>query len=186
MILQCKSSVLQMHVQLVWAGELILLALLVWRRKSGWMIDWRLSVDGRTHFGWGWMLETFLYNITGVMEAHTNWPRGMLDTPGTHHRVSVCLNSYFPKWKAVGYLLFNLSMWFCAWTIYMYTHFNWGCSIPGLKSTILPLMCTYFLLLSYSGTLNSLRVSSGTQCHDFVNVSEISMNFCPKKVFVKI
>lgn len=122
MILQCKSSVLQMHVQLVWAGELILLALLVWRRKSGWMIDWRLSVGGHTHFGWGWMLETFLYNITGVMEAHTNWPRGMLDTPGTHHRVSVCLNSYFPKWKAVGYLLFNLSMWFCAWTIYMYTH----------------------------------------------------------------
>lgn len=105
MILQCKSCVLQMHVQLVWAGELILLALLVWRRKSGWMIDWRLSVGGRTHFGWGWMLEIFLYNITGVMEAHTNWPRGMLDTPGTHHRVSVCLNSYFPKWKAVGYFL---------------------------------------------------------------------------------
>lgn len=183
MILQCKSSVLQMHVQLVWAGELILLALLVWRRKSGWMIDWRLSVGGRTHFGWGWMLETFLYNITGVMEAHTNWLRGMLDTPGTHHRVSICLNSYFPKWKAVGYFLICQ----CGFVREPYTCILiWGCSIPGLKSTILPLMCTYFLLLSYSGTLNSLRVSSGTQCHDFVNVSEISMNFCPKKVFVKI
>lgn len=102
-----EFPVLQMHVGPVWAGEVILLALLVWKRKTGWIIDWRHSVDGRTHFGWDWILETFLYSFTGVMEAHTNWLPGMLDTPGTHHRVSVSLKFMF-SWIKSCWVFFSI------------------------------------------------------------------------------